>query len=237
MVFAECTGLEATMEPKVIKEGGRNYGAAQRPGGVTFATVVLKRGVSTDRSMWQIFNADQLRTVCAASAGNHHSARRKNEIRNGLAACSRDAGEVQIRGSERQGNGGRHRGTALRSRRPFRGLREISMSQPNSNNQAAPTVVKATLEGAAQRRTPMPVHFNPASLVYTVENSNPQQGGRSEATPICRAIHGQADHGSAIRHYRHGGRMCGQFTTPIALFMQSSGRGEQRRAAAQKQRD
>ena len=56
MSFAECTGLEATMEPKVIKEGGRNYGAAQRPGGVTFATVVLKRGVSTDRSMWQIFN-------------------------------------------------------------------------------------------------------------------------------------------------------------------------------------
>jgi len=57
MAFAECTGLEATMEPKVIKEGGRNYGAAQRAGGVTFATVVLKRGVSTDRSMWQIFNA------------------------------------------------------------------------------------------------------------------------------------------------------------------------------------
>jgi phage tail-like protein len=57
MCFAECTGLEATMEPKTIKEGGRNYGAAQRAGGVTFATVVLKRGVSTDRSLWQIFNA------------------------------------------------------------------------------------------------------------------------------------------------------------------------------------
>src|SRR5271156_4720478 len=56
MSFAECTGLEATMEPKTIKEGGRNYGAAQRAGGVTFATVVLKRGVSTDRGMWQIFN-------------------------------------------------------------------------------------------------------------------------------------------------------------------------------------
>jgi phage tail-like protein len=56
MCFAECTGLEATMEPKAIKEGGRNYGNAQRPGGVTFATVVLKRGVSTDRGLWQIFN-------------------------------------------------------------------------------------------------------------------------------------------------------------------------------------
>jgi phage tail-like protein len=57
MSFSECTGLEATMEPKSIKEGGRNYGTAQRPGGVTFATVVLKRGVSKDRKMWQIFNA------------------------------------------------------------------------------------------------------------------------------------------------------------------------------------
>ena len=56
MSFAECTGLEATVEPKTIKEGGRNYGAAQRAGQVSFATVVLKRGVTTDRSLWQIFN-------------------------------------------------------------------------------------------------------------------------------------------------------------------------------------
>jgi phage tail-like protein len=56
MSFAECTGLEATMEPKTIKEGGRNYGAAQRPGGISFATVVLKRGVSRNRSLWTIFN-------------------------------------------------------------------------------------------------------------------------------------------------------------------------------------
>lgn len=56
MAFSECTGLEATMEPKTIKEGGRNYGAAQRAGSVTFATVILKRGVSLDRGMWTIFN-------------------------------------------------------------------------------------------------------------------------------------------------------------------------------------
>jgi phage tail-like protein len=54
--FAECTGLEATMEPKVIKEGGRNYGAAQRAGGTTFATVVLKRGISSNQNLYQIFN-------------------------------------------------------------------------------------------------------------------------------------------------------------------------------------
>lgn len=43
--FAECTGLEATTEVKAIKEGGRNYGVAQRAGNTTFATVVLKRGI------------------------------------------------------------------------------------------------------------------------------------------------------------------------------------------------
>lgn len=50
--FAECTGLEATMEPKVIKEGGRNYGAIQRAGPVTFATVILKRGITRSRDLW-----------------------------------------------------------------------------------------------------------------------------------------------------------------------------------------
>jgi phage tail-like protein len=51
--FAEVSGLEATMEPKVIKVGGRNYGAIQRAGPVSFATVMLKRGVSEKaRDLW-----------------------------------------------------------------------------------------------------------------------------------------------------------------------------------------
>jgi phage tail-like protein len=54
--FAECTGLEATMEPKVIKEGGNDYGAIQRAGPVTFATVILKRGVTTSRDLWTWFD-------------------------------------------------------------------------------------------------------------------------------------------------------------------------------------
>jgi phage tail-like protein len=51
--FAEVSGLEATMEPKVIKVGGRNYGPIQRAGPVSFATVVLRRGVSEKaRDLW-----------------------------------------------------------------------------------------------------------------------------------------------------------------------------------------
>jgi phage tail-like protein len=54
--FAECSGLEATMEPKVIKSGGWNYGSPQRAGPTTFATVVLKRGMTTTRDLWKWFS-------------------------------------------------------------------------------------------------------------------------------------------------------------------------------------
>jgi phage tail-like protein len=53
--FAECSGLEATMEPKVIREGGLNYGAHIRSGPVSFATVVLRRGMSTNYDLWKWF--------------------------------------------------------------------------------------------------------------------------------------------------------------------------------------
>jgi phage tail-like protein len=55
-LFSECTGLEATMEPQAIQEGGRNYGAVQRTGRVTFSTVILKRGVSKSQHLWQWFD-------------------------------------------------------------------------------------------------------------------------------------------------------------------------------------
>jgi phage tail-like protein len=54
--FSEVTGLEATMEPKVIKEGGRNFGPVQRVGQVSFATVVLKRGITTQVELWKWFD-------------------------------------------------------------------------------------------------------------------------------------------------------------------------------------
>ena len=64
--FAECSGLEATMEPKVIKEGGRNYGTHQRVGSVTFATVILRRGMTDNTDLWNWF-----RTVTLTGAYTH----------------------------------------------------------------------------------------------------------------------------------------------------------------------
>jgi phage tail-like protein len=51
--FSEVTGLEACMEPRTIREGGSNYGAHQRAGHVSFATVVLKRGMTATRDLWK----------------------------------------------------------------------------------------------------------------------------------------------------------------------------------------
>lgn len=54
--FSECSGLEATMEPRTIKEGGRNWGAVQRVGAVNFGTVVLKRGLTRTADLWAWFS-------------------------------------------------------------------------------------------------------------------------------------------------------------------------------------
>lgn len=54
--FSECSGLEATMEPKIIKTGGQNRGNAQRVGRVSFATVILKRGMTSTRDLWKWFD-------------------------------------------------------------------------------------------------------------------------------------------------------------------------------------
>jgi phage tail-like protein len=53
--FSEVSGLEATMEPRAIREGGLNWGAHQRPGAVSFATVVFKRGITPARDLWWWF--------------------------------------------------------------------------------------------------------------------------------------------------------------------------------------
>jgi phage tail-like protein len=50
--FSECSGLEATMEPRIIREGGLNYGAHVRSGAVSFSTLILRRGMSDNSDLW-----------------------------------------------------------------------------------------------------------------------------------------------------------------------------------------
>lgn len=46
---------DTTHDPKVIREGGLNYGAHQRAGTTTFATVILRRGITANADLWRWF--------------------------------------------------------------------------------------------------------------------------------------------------------------------------------------
>lgn len=54
--FSEVSGFEITMEPKVIAEGGRNWGEHQRSGPAKFAPIILKRGVTNVNDLWNWFD-------------------------------------------------------------------------------------------------------------------------------------------------------------------------------------
>lgn len=54
--FSEVSGLEASMTPKTLKEGGRNWGEVQLAGPTTFSTVVLKRGITDADGLWRLFD-------------------------------------------------------------------------------------------------------------------------------------------------------------------------------------
>jgi phage tail-like protein len=64
--FAEISGLEATLEAKSIREGGLNGHAHQRPGPVSHATVILKRGIT---------QAQQLARWFEVVGGGHYAGR------------------------------------------------------------------------------------------------------------------------------------------------------------------
>jgi phage tail-like protein len=83
--FAEVGGLEATMEPKVVTEGGRNYGPRQRVGNVSFATVVLKRGMTEVRQLWAWWAL----FAGADKAGIYAPARSRCDVRVSLAGADR----------------------------------------------------------------------------------------------------------------------------------------------------
>lgn len=94
------------------------------------------------------------------------------------------------------------------------------MSQPNPSTQTMPTVVKAQLT-ALPDGDPITVHFNPASLVYTVENSAQQQGGDPKRRQYAASFTGKLT--MDLQFDTTGsGTDVRQITSQVALFMQSS---------------
>src|ERR1700722_11203071 len=84
-----------------------------------------------------------------------------------------------------------------------------------------PTTVKAKLVSLGPDQTEVAVPFNPASLVYTIENSTKQQSGDPKRKQFAAQFSGKltmdlqfdtTDTGEDVR----------QTTSKVAMFMQSS---------------
>jgi phage tail-like protein len=57
--FAEVDGLEMSMQPKTIREGGNNGRQIQLTGPVTYGQVTLKRGMTSSFDLWDWFDKVQ----------------------------------------------------------------------------------------------------------------------------------------------------------------------------------
>lgn len=55
--FSECDGLEMTMEPKAIREGGNNQEQLHLIGPISYGQLTLKRGMTGNRDLWNWFSA------------------------------------------------------------------------------------------------------------------------------------------------------------------------------------
>ena len=53
--FSECDGLEMTMEPKTVREGGNNTQQFHLVGPVSYGTLSLKRGMTSTIDLWKWF--------------------------------------------------------------------------------------------------------------------------------------------------------------------------------------
>ncbi len=53
--FAECDGLEMTLEPKTIREGGNNNRPIHLLGPVSYGQLSLKRGMTENFDLWDWF--------------------------------------------------------------------------------------------------------------------------------------------------------------------------------------
>lgn len=55
--FAECDGLEQTVEVKTIREGGNNGVQIRLAGATAYGTLTLKRGMTTAFDLWKWLDA------------------------------------------------------------------------------------------------------------------------------------------------------------------------------------
>ena len=96
--FAECDGLEMTMEPRTLREGGNNTEQIHLPGPVSYGSLRLRRGMTSNLDLWKWFGAS------AGALGRGVTARgevlmRDSEGTPRLRFTLRDCLPVRIRGA------------------------------------------------------------------------------------------------------------------------------------------
>ena len=91
--FAECDGLEMTMEVKTIREGGNNGDQIRLTGPLAFGLLTLKRGMTATFDLWDWFTAIQepgngkLRATARSSFSRRPARRPSAAISSWIAAC------------------------------------------------------------------------------------------------------------------------------------------------------
>lgn len=66
--FSECDGLEMTMDVKTIREGGNNGQQIRLTGPLSYGTLTLKRGMTSNFDLWDWFSAMLTRPNLRAEA-------------------------------------------------------------------------------------------------------------------------------------------------------------------------
>jgi len=84
--FSECDGLEMTMQPKTIREGGNNAQPIHLSGPVAYGNLTLKRGMTSTFDLWKWFES----TLTKGKYGL-----RGDAVVNVLASDDREESKVQ----------------------------------------------------------------------------------------------------------------------------------------------
>jgi phage tail-like protein len=87
--FSECDGLEITMAPKTIREGGNNARQIHLVGPVSYGQLTLKRGMTENTALWRWFERTQRRRDLRADGKIVMLApdRRSKQVRFAVTGC------------------------------------------------------------------------------------------------------------------------------------------------------
>jgi phage tail-like protein len=87
--FSDCDGLEMSMAPKTIREGGNNGRQIHLVGPVSYGQLTLKRGMTSDFGLWKWFERTQREHDLRASGEVEIRApdRTRVDVRFSLTGC------------------------------------------------------------------------------------------------------------------------------------------------------